>query len=496
MKYPPILSAKQMNYQDHSTIDSLGVPGSHLMELAANAVRMNFQPLVKPSDRIAVICGTGNNGGDGFAIARQLHIQGFKVECFQAGLPKSLDAQNHMKIMQKSGLNSNCVGKFIPDQFQWVIDALLGTGLRQGVSENLKTVIEKINAVSNVISVDIPSGICSDTGNGWDCHVIADKTITFQFAKRGHYLGQGIRATGELEITDIGITPVVNESQYWSRRAPRKPIAPPRLNDQYSHKGIQGKVVVAGAAQGTIGAGLFCAQAAKNVGSGLVSILAPESSIPLLQSQAPEIMSFSFDRTFNSDVLIVGPGCSQDPLIQRQLKQLLKCHNHSLIVDAEGLRMFRDWSELEESLQPNSQNRQCILTPHPGELKALLNLYQHANTGSFEEMLDALKMQGITLLAKDAYSVVYGCDRDPVVIGQPNAQLARGGSGDILAGIIGSFLAKGLSPNEAIYLAFDWLNHASQPENLRSSQVELKQCNPNQLLLNSLNSLRLELSMI
>ena len=134
--------------------------------------------------------------------------------------------------------------------------------------------------------------------------------------------------------------------------------------------------------------------------------------------------------------------------------------------------------------------------PHPGELKALLNLYQHSNTGSFEEMLDALKMQGITLLAKDAYSVVYGCDRDPVVIGQPNAQLARGGSGDILAGIIGSFLAKGLSPNEAIYLAFDWLNHASQPENLRSSQVELKQCNPNQLLLNSLNSIRLELSMI
>ena len=105
--------------------------------------------------------------------------------------------------------------------------------------------------------MDIPSGICSDTGNGWDCHVIADKTITFQFAKRGHYLGQRIRATGELEITDIGITPVVNESQYWSRRAPRKPILTTRLNDQYSHKGIQGKVVVTGLREETIGAGLF-----------------------------------------------------------------------------------------------------------------------------------------------------------------------------------------------------------------------------------------------
>ena len=496
MNYPEVLSSEQMNHQDRLTIESLGVPGTHLIELAANAVRMNFQANVNPSDQIAVICGTGNNGGDGFAIARQLHIQGFNVECFQTGQPKTHDAQHHMKIMHSSGLNSNYVDNFVPDKFQWVIDALLGTGLKQGIRDNLKTVIKKINAISNIISVDIPSGICSDTGNGWDCHVTANRTITFQFAKRGHYLGQGIRATGELEIVDIGISPITNKNFYWCRRAPRKPAPPPRLNDQYSHKGSQGKIVVAGAALGTIGAGLFCAQAAKNVGSGLVSILAPENSIPILQSKSPDIMSFSFDKTFDAETLIVGPGCSQDPLIQEQLKQLIKNHKDSLIVDAEGLRIFKDWNELEESLQPNSNLRQCILTPHPGELKALINLYQHSNTGSFEEMLQALKLKGVTLLAKDAYSVVYGCNHNPIVLGKPNAQLARGGSGDVLAGIIGSFLAKGLTANEAIYLAFDWLNHASQAENLRSIQAELDQCNPTQLLLNSLNNLRLELSMI
>ncbi|MEE2923510.1 MAG: NAD(P)H-hydrate epimerase [bacterium] len=494
MNYPAVLSSEQMNYQDRLTIESSGVPGSHLMELAANAVRMNFQSNINPSDKIAVICGTGNNGGDGYAVARQLHIQGFKVECFQTDHPKTLDALHHMKIMNMSGLKSNHIKNFVPERFEWVIDALLGTGLKQAIRENLQTVVNKINTIANIISIDIPSGICSDTGNGWHCHVIADRTVTFQFAKRGHYLAQGIRATGELEIADIGITPIVDKNSCWYRRAPKKPAAPPRLNDQYSHKGLQGKVVVAGAAPGTIGAGLFCAQAARNVGSGLVSILAPELSVPILQSKAPDIMSFSFNRKFDAETLIVGPGCSQDSHIQKQLKQLIKNHSNSLILDAEGLRMFNDWIELEEHLQPNTDPRQCILTPHPGELKILIKLYQQSKSGGFEQMLHALKIKGVTLLAKDAYTVVYGCNHNPVILGQPNVQLARGGSGDILAGMIGSFLAKGLAENEAICLAFDWLNHAASTDNLISVQTQIPQCNPTELLLKSLNNLRLRLS--
>ena len=494
MNFPAILSSKQMNYQDSLTIKSLGVPGSHLMELAANAVRLNFQDDLSPSDKIAVICGTGNNGGDGFAVARQLYIQGYNVECFQSGQPKTRDSLFHKKIMQRSGLQSNPIEYFVPDKFQWVIDALVGTGLKRAIRKDLHTAINNINRVPNVISIDIPSGICSDSGNGWNCHVNASRTITFQFAQRGHYLTQGIRATGKLKIIDIGIAPVTNDNFHWYRRAPKTPVAPKGLNDQYSHKGLQGKVVVAGAAPGTVGAGLFCAQAAKNVGSGLVSILAPVESIPILQSKAPDIMSFSFSKTFDADTLIVGPGCSQASHIQQQLKQLIKDHRKSLVIDAEGLRMFKNWTELEDFLQPNSDLRECILTPHPGELKALVKLYQDSKSGSSEDMLQALKGKGITLLAKDAYTVVYGFNSHPVVLGEPNAQLARGGSGDILAGIIGSFLAKGLTANEAIYLAFDWLSHCARPCSLRKVQSELYNCNPTSTLLNSLNKLRLELS--
>ena len=222
----------------------------------------------------------------------------------------------------------------------------MGTGLKQAIRENLETVINKINTIANIISIDIPSGICSDTGNGWHCHVIADRTVTFQFAKRGHYLAQGIRATGELEIADIGITPIVDKNSCWYRRAPKIPTAPPRLNDQYSHKGLQGKVVVL-EPHGDNWSWLFC-QTARNVGSGLVSILAPELGT-YSTIKAPDIMSFSFNRKFDAETLIVGPGCSQDSHIQKQLKQLIKNHTNSLILDAEGLRMFNDWIELKNT---------------------------------------------------------------------------------------------------------------------------------------------------
>ena len=494
MNYPAVLSSKQMFTQDKLTIDSMGVPGPHLMELAANAVRMSFQSSIEPLDKIAVICGTGNNGGDGFAVARQLKIQGFNVECFHSGQPKTSDALYHQRIMQVAGLQSNSVEHFDPIKFQWVIDALLGTGLKQVIRKNLRSVVQRINKVGNIIAIDIPSGICSDSGNGWNCHVTADKTITFQFAKRGHYLSQGIRATGELQIADIGIAPVDAEDSYWCRRTPKKPTAPLKLTDHYSHKGVQGKVAVAGAAPGTIGAGLFCAQAAQNVGSGLVSILAPKNSIPVLQAKAPEIMSFGFDRNFDADTLVVGPGCSRDSLIQKQLKQLIKQHRKSVIIDAEGLRMFQDWHELIDILQPHPDPRQCILTPHPGELKALLKLFQDSNSGNFEDMTQELNQIGITLLAKDAYTILYSPDCEPLVLGKPNVQLARGGSGDILAGVIASFLAKDLKTIDAICLAFDWINYAAKPANLINAQSELTEGSPVSLLLTSLNRLRLELT--
>ena len=149
MNYPAVLSSKQMLTQDLLTIQSMGVPSPYLMELAANAVRVGFQSCVQPLDKIAVICGTGNNGGDGFAVARQLKIQGFDVECFHIGQPKTPDALHHQKIMQGAGLQSNSVEHFDPNKFKWVVDALLGTGLNQAVRPNLQSVVHKINTVRN-----------------------------------------------------------------------------------------------------------------------------------------------------------------------------------------------------------------------------------------------------------------------------------------------------------------------------------------------------------
>lgn len=492
MIFAPVLTGIQMSLQDQYTIDKMGVPAAWLMECAATAVRLNLQKSLDAKDRIAVICGSGNNAGDGYAVARQLYIQGYEVACFQCGEVRSEEAKLNFEIMHKAGLKSQSIVHFVPDEFDWAVDALVGTGLRQALREELKAAVEAINKVRNIISVDIPSGICSVSGYGWGCFVRATKTVTFQFAKRGHYLSDGIAASGDLVIVDIGISPFLRDKACWYRRLLAEPQAPLYLTDRTSHKGIQGRVLVAGSALGTLGAGLFCARAAQNAGSGLVSIMAPDQSRPILQSQCPEIMVKAFDAETQADVLVLGPGCSQDQTIQNQLKKLLRSFTNSVIIDAEGLRMFKDWTELIALIGTNRPNTEILLTPHPGEMRALFELYQGQLSGNLADMITTLNNYGVSILAKDAYSVLYTPAREPIVLGEPNANLARGGSGDILAGLIASFMARGHRVIEACCLAVDWLYSAASSDRLKQAHEHLTDCGPNLLLLKSIDAIRLE----
>ena len=489
-----MLTGEQMSHQDRYTIDDLGVPGAWLMECAASAVRLSFQSFLKNTDQIAVVCGSGNNGGDGYAVARQLHIQGYNVSCFQSDQVKSQDAKMNRDIALKSGVPVKSIGCFSPDKFTWVVDALVGTGLNRPLKNDLIEVVKLVNEVKNIVSIDIPSGICSVTGQGWGCFIEASTTITFQYAKRGHYLKDGIRATGKLVIADIGIAPLDSDEQCWYRLLPSDPVAPCRLQDSSSHKGIQGRVTVVGSALGMVGAGLFCAKAAQNVGSGLVSIMAPEQSMIALQSQCPEIMVKPFGSPVIADALILGPGCSQQIQIKDELKNVLRSFKGKVVIDAEGLRIFEDWEELISIIGLNRICSDVLLTPHPGEMNALLKLYKEYGGGDLSDMLKELNEVGVAVLAKDAYSVLFFPEHQPVILGEPNANLARGGSGDVLAGIIGSFMAKGHTIYEACILAMNWFSSAASATNLILTDASFRASSPMHLILKSLSTLRLRLT--
>ena len=140
-----VLTGKQMSQQDRYTINDLGVPGTWLMECAASAVRLSFQNFLKNTDQIAVVCGSGNNGGDGYAVARQLHIQGYNVSCFQSDQVKSQEAQINRDIALKSGVPIKSIRCFSPDKFTWVVDALVGTGLNQPLKNDLIEVVKLVN---------------------------------------------------------------------------------------------------------------------------------------------------------------------------------------------------------------------------------------------------------------------------------------------------------------------------------------------------------------
>jgi len=444
------LTGEEMRNADAYTIRTLGMPSLVLMERASLAVRDRLLSGNFDLHRVLVVCGTGNNGGDGIAVARLLHLEGIDVEMHIVGdiLKGTEDARTQYRIAGNFGVKE--VPMLIDKGYTTIVDAIFGVGLSRDVTGSYGDAIDFINAQrAKVLAVDISSGIHSDNGRVMGKAVRAHETVTFAFEKIGHLLYPGAEYTGKLTIADIGITEAafaegtpayrIYEDTDVRRILPRK---------NRSNKGTYGKVFVIAGSKGMAGAAYLVAAGACRSGCGLVRIATEEANRPILQTLLPEAMTYGYDKEHPdfsrileymewADSIVFGPGTGTGAREQELLKFVLENCKKPLILDADGITMVSDVIELQKILP-----ERCIITPHPGEMARFMNMsipeVVKDISGTAEKC--AAEHRVICVL-KDARTVTAAPDGRMAVNCSGNDGMATGGSGDVLSGAIAAAAA-------------------------------------------------------
>jgi len=440
---------------DRFAIENLEIPGNVLMERAGEAAFKKCCHNWSDAKTMVVLCGIGNNGGDGFVIARLAMEAGIKTTVLQLGDTSKLPGNAFA-----AGQRLFSVGiEPIPfenqnlSQYDVIIDALLGTGLNSNVTGVWAHAIAAINFSGvPVMSIDIPSGLNGDTGMPMGEAVIADCTISFIGMKQGLLTGRAAEYIGELVFDDLNIPDAVYSKFHPSavRIKYQKLIRQLRVREQSSHKGDFGHVVIVGGDDGYIGAARLAGEAALRSGAGLVSIATRASHASVLNIGCPELMCHGIETADALSILlekasniIIGPGLGQSDWAQEMFTEALAI-GLPTVVDADALNLL--------AKQPR-QNSNWVLTPHPGEASRLLELSVKAiqddrftAIGQLKERYDGvviLKGRGTLIAVKQE---LIG------VCAEGNPGMASGGMGDVLSGIIGGLIAQGLSKANATRL--------------------------------------------
>jgi len=470
-----IVSSQQMRGMDKYTIEKIGIPGMVLMENAAKATFHVIEKILadESSSRVAIFCGKGNNGGDGFAIGRYLWNKGVEVMVYLVGKEADLkgDAKRNYEIIKKLGLDIHFLSKkadltrilkFPPDL---VIDALLGTGISGAVYGFMKEVIDLINQLPGlVIAVDVPSGLNSDSGVVDGAAVEAELTVTMALPKYCQVFYPAKSYVGDLYIADIGIPNSVRDLSGIRVHLVEKSdiVLPPRPAD--THKYRCGKVAVLAGSKGYTGAAALTSDAALKAGAGLVFLGIPEELNPILEAKLTEVITkpyrnISFDDPADSaiaevlewcDVLAIGPGLGRSVSTQRAIIKLLQSFKKPVVIDADALFALSQFPEIL-----GRQRGEWILTPHHGEfIRFFKRLAKREFQLHFVELAQqfAQKFQ-CTLLLKGAPSLVASPDGNIFVNSTGNSGLASGGTGDVLTGLVAGLWVQDFPPVSAAYTA-------------------------------------------
>ncbi len=451
-----ILSAEQMRSADAHAISEIGIPSAVLMERAALAVAGELKKAGFSLSDLLIVCGSGNNGGDGFALARLLKEEGYTPTLAFVGKDESMteDCALQRRICEKLGLNPDPA--FMERSYATIVDAIFGTGLSRPVGGSYKEVVDWINSRNaRVVSVDIPSGISADSGQILGCAVRADLTVTMAAKKIGQLLSPGLSCCGKLICRRIGV-PVEDEKALRSCTREDLALLPERRPD--SNKGSYGKVLLIAGSEGMSGAAILSARAALRAGCGMVRVFTPECNREILQMSLPEALVSCYDpahfepellrKALNwSTVVGIGPGLGQSENAAALLETLLKENSNPLVIDADGLNLLSNHPSLMELLPENA-----ILTPHVGEMARLCGLQPaKIKEDPFSAAKDFAKKHKCILVLKDARTVISDGERLQLNLSGNNG-MATAGSGDVLTGVICSLLAQGLSPYPAAYL--------------------------------------------
>ena len=474
-----VLSAKQISACDRAAIEEYRIPGLVLMENAGVQV---VEAMTEWCDgdlpaRVAILCGKGNNGGDGLVVARHLHDSGVQVSVWLLAAAGDLkeDPATNLGIAEAAGLRIEQV----VDDAGWValtaelqatdciVDALLGTGLHRAARGEIAEAIEAINrSTIPVVAVDVPSGVSADTSNLLGATVEADLTVTFAAPKVCHVMGPTDIYCGEVVVADIGIPRRVMESAPASLQlltaSDALALLPVRAME--SHKGDCGRVLVVAGSVGTTGAAALTAEGACRGGAGLVTVATPEPVYPIVAAKLTEPLvvplpvmecgglgDAAVDRvlemTVNADVLAIGPGLGTDASTVAAIRSVLDQTGVPIVVDADGLNAFAGEPQLIASEVAR------VLTPHPGEMARLLGSSVAKVQADRVAAAERLAAEADAIVVLKGYRTVISGSDLPVVNSTGNAGMATGGSGDVLTGMIAALIGQGLPPADAACLA-------------------------------------------
>lgn len=467
MKYA--LGAGQMKEVDRYTIGTIGIPSCVLMEKAAMAVSCHVKRLCEKNDKILAVCGYGNNGGDGIAAARILHMEGYTVEIYLVGDKASAtkETKQQLKIAKKVGVKFVKKAEF--EKYAAVIDAIFGIGLTRPLSGPFFTLVDAINnSGKTVISVDMPSGISADNGKVLGIAVKADITVTFGYQKVGCLLYPGTEYCGKVFVEDIGFVvggfgaPVTR----FYVEEPSQVLLPIRRTD--SNKGTYGKVLVIAGSKDMSGAAYFAATAAYRMGAGLVRILTAKENREILQRQIPEAILTTYDTLEDgilaedienikeavawASVVLIGPGLSQSVMGAHLVNYVLAECRVPLVMDADALNILAKIVSEKVSEDAGVEERisclasllpkKTILTPHKMELSRLTGIPMADLVACLiDSSAPCTYNNEIIFVKKDVRTIVsFGMTDYINVTG--NDGMATAGSGDVLAGMIAGYLAQ------------------------------------------------------
>jgi NAD(P)H-hydrate epimerase len=475
-----VCTAAQMREIDRATIEDYGVAGVVLMEAAGRGVVDTVCALRDPDElRVAVLCGSGNNGGDGYVVARHLISRGARVTVYLVADRDRIqgDALTNLEILERmqgeirplgSAEELEAAGTDL-DHAHVLLDALLGTGLNSDVRGQYRRVIERANRCPGLkLAVDIPSGLNADNGRVMGVVFRADHTVTFGYPKVGLVTHPGVEQTGELHVVDIGVPAPVEAAAEFAAEVLEPAGVGALLEDRpsWGHKGTYGHLLVIAGSPGKTGAAILTGEAALRSGVGLVTVASVDDALRAMETKTREVMLAPLlpaghplgdsEPVFKhlqgllqgKSALALGPGIPRGPEMTAFLARLVRESPVPLVIDADGLNELAvDLSCLRDATVPT------LLTPHPGEMSRLTGL------GVAEIQADRLQVarefasrHEVWLALKGHRTVLASPDGGALINPTGNSGMGSGGTGDVLTGLVGSFLAQGHAPMDSLAL--------------------------------------------
>ena len=472
-----LLTAQEMQNLDRTAIIELGIPGVVLMENAGLQVIKEIKEMIgDPRGKvITIFAGKGNNGGDGFVVARHLLNAGAEVKVLMFADIKDItgDAKVNLNILQSMECNpypvinpnSLNIVKLSMVYTDLVVDAIFGTGFRGAVPEHVGKIIELINSAGKpVIAVDIPSGLEANTGQTHGPCIKAYRTVTFAQAKVGLVIQEGPDYTGKLTVADISIPSYLLKTQDIRRFMTTPKIVRDLMPQRAAggHKGSYGKILLVGGSQGLSGAAAMASMAALRAGAGLVTLAVPAGIHSLMEVKLTEVMTKPLPETVEmtvsreaagavlemmeaADVLALGPGMSTNESTIEFVREIVPQLEKPVVIDADGLNALAGSLGILETCHAVP-----VLTPHPGEMARLMGIkIDEVQNNRVEAAQEAAARWKAVIVLKGFRTIVAGPDGTVYVNPTGNPGMASGGTGDVLTGVIAALIGQGLTPLEA-----------------------------------------------